>query len=47
MQQLEDMSFAAKLNWMEENDIINVAINVMRKSKRHSTSFERLLISWT
>lgn len=47
MQRLEDMPFAAQLNWMEENDIVNVAINVMRKSKRHSTSFERLLISWS
>jgi hypothetical protein len=41
------MGFAAKLNWMEENDIVNVAINVIRKSKRHSTSYERLLISWS
>ena len=46
-QRLEDMGFAAKLNWMEENDIVNVAINVIRKSKRHSTSYERLLISWS
>ena len=34
------------LNWLEENDILNASIAVLRKTKRPSLAFERLSVEW-
>lgn len=40
------LTFAENLNWLEENDILNAALSMLRNAKRHSTSYERLLTEW-
>ena len=40
------LTFEENLNWLEENDVLNVAMSMLRKARRHSTSYERLLTEW-
>jgi hypothetical protein len=40
------LTFAENLNWLEENDVLNEAMSMLRKAKRHSTSYERLKTVW-
>lgn len=44
--QFRNLAFTEKLEWLEENDIINAAISMLRRFKRCSLAHERVLTSW-